>query len=110
RGWLVIMFVTLVAVTTIERDVVRRLFQYHRSRGRLLRPIVIVGGNREGTAIAADLTAEPTLGYRVVGFTDDTARLGDPLLDGQPVLGCVADTVDIVRRIGVNGVIVATPS
>ncbi|MDQ1397989.1 MAG: hypothetical protein QOG64_3248 [Acidimicrobiaceae bacterium] len=110
RGWLVLSFGIGLVLTFTEREIVRRAFQFHRRRGRLLRPVLVVGANLEGLAISTDLTDDPTLGYRVVGFTDDDHPQGHEILDQQFVLGGVNETLDAVRRTGASGVIIATTS
>jgi exopolysaccharide biosynthesis polyprenyl glycosylphosphotransferase len=67
----------------------------------MLRNVVIVGGNDEATQLANMLVEDPTLGYRVVGFVDDHED------DTGRLLGPVAETLDIVRRTGATGVILA---
>jgi exopolysaccharide biosynthesis polyprenyl glycosylphosphotransferase len=70
----------------------------------MMRRVVVVGANSEGTALVEMLDRQPWLGYRVVGFVDDT------LVDAEkhPVLGPTSKTLDIVMDTNANGVIVAT--
>jgi exopolysaccharide biosynthesis polyprenyl glycosylphosphotransferase len=84
------------------------VFGLLRRRGLLLRPVVIVGGNTEAIALSATLVNNPVIGYRVVGFVDDTAPVGGHLLDHKPVLGAVDQVVDVVRRCNASGALVAT--
>jgi exopolysaccharide biosynthesis polyprenyl glycosylphosphotransferase len=108
RSWLLLLFASAVIVLSAERYLVRTVFGLLRRRGLLLRPVVIVGGNTEAIALSATLVNNPVIGYRVVGFVDDTAPVGGYLLDHKPVLGAVDQVVDVVRRCNASGALVAT--
>jgi exopolysaccharide biosynthesis polyprenyl glycosylphosphotransferase len=108
RAWLVLWFVCAVVLVGLERAVVRRMFKLLRVRGRMLRSVVIVGWNREGSAISDMLADDPGLGYRVVGVVDDWSGHRAIGPDGPTVIGPIEETLDIVRRTGAGGVIVAT--
>jgi exopolysaccharide biosynthesis polyprenyl glycosylphosphotransferase len=101
RAWLVLTAVFGIAFVIAEREVARHVFRSMRCSGRMLRNVVIVGGNDEATQLANMLVEDPTLGYRVVGFVDDHED------DTGRLLGPVAETLDIVRRTGATGVILA---
>lgn len=108
RAWLVLWFPCAVVMVGAERAVVRRVFQHLRRQGRMLRTVVIVGWNREGTAISDMLESEPALGYRIVGVVDDGIT-GSVVDGGRPaVVGRIEEALDVVRRTGAGGVIVAT--
>jgi exopolysaccharide biosynthesis polyprenyl glycosylphosphotransferase len=107
RSWLVLTAVLAALTLTVGRTATRRYFGRLRARGRLLQPVVLVGANVEALAVCAMLVAEPGLGYRVVGFIDDESPPGTFLLDGQPVLGGVADTLGATIAAGAVGVIIA---
>jgi exopolysaccharide biosynthesis polyprenyl glycosylphosphotransferase len=108
RGWLALTFVTAVLLVSLERALLRSLFNRLRQRGNLSRPVVIVGGNAEGTKLCETFLRNRMLGYHVVGFVDDRAALGSYLVDHRPVLGLVDQTLDVVARTGASGVIIAT--
>jgi exopolysaccharide biosynthesis polyprenyl glycosylphosphotransferase len=108
RSWLLLFFASAVVVLSAERRLMRTVFGILRRRGLLLRPVVIVGGNAEAIALSVTLVNNPVIGYRVVGFVDDTAPVGSHLLDHKPVLGAVDQVVDVVRRCNASGALVAT--
>lgn len=108
RSWLILFFITVTFVVTVERQLVRAVFSALRRRGRLLRRAVIVGTNREALAIAGLLVDNPVLGYEVVGFVDDTATANTYLLDHKPVLGRVNEILAAMDRTGAACVIVAS--
>jgi exopolysaccharide biosynthesis polyprenyl glycosylphosphotransferase len=109
RSALVLLFVIAVVLIAIEREVARRIFASLRERGRLVRNVVIAGANPEGRELAAMLQAEAWLGYRVLGFVDDTVTDPQPVA-GIPLLGTVDEAIDIVRRHAGASVIVAASS
>lgn len=107
RVWLVLTGLTAFVLVGVEREVARRLFGRLRRSGGLLRPVVIVGVNHEAQELAALMSSEPDLGYRLAGFvTDLDPDRVDPRIAGQ-VLGRVADTRRVVRDVQAVGVIVA---
>jgi exopolysaccharide biosynthesis polyprenyl glycosylphosphotransferase len=101
RAWLLLTGAFGVAIVFAEREVARYVFRSLRCSGRMLRNVVIVGGNDEATQLANMLADDPTLGYRVVGFVDDHED------DTGRRLGPVDETLGIVRRTGATGVILA---
>jgi len=106
RASLIALFPVAVIMISLEREVARYLFGRARMRGQLLRKVIIAGANPEGRDLAAMLQAEPWLGYRVVGFVDDTATDPQPVA-GIPLLGTIASAGDIVRSHRAASVIVA---
>jgi exopolysaccharide biosynthesis polyprenyl glycosylphosphotransferase len=78
-----------------------------RTRGRFSRPIVLVGTNDEAFELYRLLRNHPELGFRVVGIAGPREGLLDWDTD-TPWLGNLADTPDIVKTAGANGVVLAT--
>jgi exopolysaccharide biosynthesis polyprenyl glycosylphosphotransferase len=75
-----------------------------RRRHTALRPTLIVGAGRVGSAISRRLLDHPEYGLVPVGYLDD-----DPLIpggDGVPVLGKVRDLEPVVQRYEVRQVII----
>ncbi|MGH9179885.1 MAG: sugar transferase [Acidimicrobiales bacterium] len=103
RGWLLTTFVAALFLVAAERYLVRRIFAAERRRGRLLRPVVIVGDNAEARALAAMLTDDPTLGYRVVDVLPEP-----PLHPSGDERARLVQVVEAVRGTRATGVIVAT--
>ncbi len=106
RLGLVVLLITSCLVVTIEREVARRIFLRLRSRGRMVRTVIIAGANPEGRDIAAMLQTEPWLGYEVVGFVDDQLTSDEPV-PGVPLLGTMADIGGILQEFPNASVIVA---
>jgi exopolysaccharide biosynthesis polyprenyl glycosylphosphotransferase len=106
RSALVTLLIVAVVFVAVEREVARRMFASLRERGYLVRHVVIAGANPEGRELAAQLQAEAWLGYRVLGFVDDTVTDPQPVA-GIPLLGTVSEAGDVVRQHAGASVIVA---
>ena len=106
RAGLIVLLVSAIVVVTLEREIARRIFLRLRSRGRMVRYVVIAGANPEGRDIAAMLQSEPWLGYQVVGFVDDHATSDEPV-PGVRLLGGVAEIGGILQEYPNASVIVA---
>ena len=104
RRWVLLTFFFSLLLVAADREVSRRVFKRLRIRGRMMRPVVVVGANAEGVAIAEMLDERPWLGYRVVGFTDDVRAS----LASHTVFGPTSETLDIVYETEATGVVVAT--
>jgi exopolysaccharide biosynthesis polyprenyl glycosylphosphotransferase len=106
RVWLLLLMVIGTLAVLAERGAARRFFRRARGRGKLQRPVIVVGTNAEALGIAQMLRDDPSLGFRVVGLLDcSNAIRGVPPV---PVLGHWHDAVEIVKDLDVTGVIIAT--
>jgi exopolysaccharide biosynthesis polyprenyl glycosylphosphotransferase len=107
RGWLVLTWIFSTTSVVTGRFVLRRVVQAARNRGHFMTPVLIVGANEEGRAIAAHLREAPAAGAQVIGFVDDRVDEGREVSAGLRVLGPIDGAVDLIRRYGVSEVIVA---
>jgi len=107
RTRIVVLFLIVTALVSIEREVARRIFGAMRERGKLVRNVVIAGANPEGRELAAMLRTDTWLGYRVLGFVDDDPSTDPEPVPGVPLLGTVADAGEILRSRPGASVIVA---
>jgi exopolysaccharide biosynthesis polyprenyl glycosylphosphotransferase len=106
RVWLLLLLVFGTLAVLAERGATRGFFRRARGRGKLQRPVIVVGTNAEALGIAQMLRDDPSLGFRVLGLLDCTDALhGVPEM---PVLGHWHDAVEIVKDLDVTGVIIAT--
>ncbi len=108
RGWLAVAFPMTLVTVGIDRELTRAYFGRLRTQGRLLRPVVIVGGNAEAEALVA-LLASPALGYDVRGVVADgvpPGPLGGPA--GPVVLGGLAEAAAAIETSGATTAIIAT--
>jgi Undecaprenyl-phosphate glucose phosphotransferase len=98
-----------VIFTYASREAVRELFERRWRAGIGLKRILIAGTGDLGRQVAERMLQHRELGYQVVGFVDDSAG-GDHLgYRGLPLLGTLADVVDVARRERVDHLYVALP-
>lgn len=105
RGLLVFLALLGSATVVAERAAVRWHYDRLRATGKMLRPVIVVGANEEGRALAEMLRTEPRLGYEVRGYVDDD--LAGDWVDGLYVHGPVAMAANAVAWTDSIGVIVA---
>jgi Undecaprenyl-phosphate glucose phosphotransferase len=98
-----------VVFTYASRETVRELLERRWRAGIGLKRILIAGTGDLGRQVAERMLQHRELGYQVVGFVDDSAG-GDHLgYRGLPLLGTLADVVEVVRRERVDHLYVALP-
>ena len=110
RGWLLLTVVFGIIFVGFERFAIRRAIGALRRRGRLVRPVIIVGANIEAIAMCSMLARERWRGYDVIGFVDDTEPIGAEVFESRHVLGSVDDARAIASAHPGCGVLIATTS
>ena len=70
--------------------------------------VLILGAGMSGQVIAHTIHDNLDKAYRVVGFVDDAAPVGD-LVGGTPVLGPSANLVRLAQQYGVAEIVLAQP-
>jgi exopolysaccharide biosynthesis polyprenyl glycosylphosphotransferase len=108
RGWLVLTWVMTIAFVGGLRFIVRRVLRELRLRGAFTSPILIVGANDEGVALAEQFLADPASGARVLGFLDSALPIGTPVLGNLEVLGTPNNPIDVIHRHGARELVVAS--
>ena len=100
-GLFAVLAVVFVAVArATARAIARRHASYRQAA-------VIVGAGHIGQLLARKLRQHPEYGIDVAGFVDDRPRELRSELQGLPMLGSIADADAVVRRLGVQRVIIA---
>ncbi|MFN8636880.1 MAG: hypothetical protein U0893_23785, partial [Chloroflexota bacterium] len=107
RAWLLIVWVSAIALVWTARFVARRMMQRLRTRGHLLAPTLIVGADGEGAALAAQLSDDPGAGASLIGFVEGSAPSGKLEVGGLPIVGHIGDLAQLVDDFGVEQVIIA---
>jgi len=98
--------VPLAAIaTSVVRYVRRRRLHEARRAGAAMRSTLVVGDPTSVTRVIADLTAAPHHGYRVDGLCLQSAD-GMDELSGVPVVGAIADVVQVAADRAAEVVIV----
>ena len=106
RLWVGLLFVGVVSALAISRTAARRVFTDLRRRGRISRPVIIVGTGPDAISLLHAARDRPDLGYEVLGMTgDDAGECGC-----VRVLGSAEETPAVVRRTGATGVILSVGS
>lgn len=86
------------------------LHSFLRRQGFGEERVLIVGTGEMGRIILQKILASPGLGYRPVGFVDETYLPGNESIDGYPILGESENVAPIVAMYGISEVIIADSS
>jgi FlaA1/EpsC-like NDP-sugar epimerase len=87
------LFVVLdVAALNLGRAALRGYLQRMWAAGYNVKRVLIAGAGELGRHVAETILAHRELGYRLVGFVDDSRR---PEYGPTPVLGTLAETMDV---------------
>jgi len=108
RGWLLIAWALAFLLVASGRFTARRVVYRLRETGRFLSPAVIVGANQEGRWIAEQLLRSTASGLHLVGFIDEKVSAGTIMFHNLPSLGTVDQMDKIIKRYGIEEVILAT--
>jgi len=104
-----IFLILNIALGYLSRKLVREALERRWVAGIGLRRILIAGAGDLGRMVADKVLEHRELGYQIIGFVDDRAG-GDHLgYRGLPLLGCLTEAADIVRREHVDHLYVALP-
>ena len=106
RLWVGLVYVCVTASLVVSRLVARSVFEKMRRRGRISRPVIIVGTGADAISLMHAAQRRPDLGYEVLGFTgDQTGERGE-----LKVFGSVEQTPEVVRATGATGVVLSVGS
>ncbi|MDR7527403.1 MAG: hypothetical protein QN130_05905, partial [Armatimonadota bacterium] len=103
--WL--LAVLLLGASRFSLRIIREYLIAQTDRGR---PVLIFGAGSGGVLVLQELRQNPSLGYRPVGFVDDDPGKRGAVVQGLRVLGNRRELGELVRRYGVEEVLVAAPS
>ncbi|HMN30116.1 MAG TPA: sugar transferase [Caldilineaceae bacterium] len=109
RGWLVMAWVLSIVLVCSTRLMLRRLAYALRSQGYFVTPALIVGTNPEAISLAEQMKDSVYSGVAILGFVDEyEMTAGDravSTLAGLPVVGSLDNLPELIRRYGVEEVI-----
>jgi len=108
RGWLLTSWLLITFLVGFGRFSARRVVYRLRALGRFSIPVLIVGANEEGVAIAQQFQATPASGVKIVGFVHDSLSPGTEVVDRVKVLGPVSSLASLIQRHQVSEIVVAT--
>ncbi len=106
RTWLVVAAAIVITSVFLERLVARKLFRRARSRGQMLRRVVIIGRNAEGYLVRDMLDNDSSHGYEVVAFAEDLVE-DKGARDAERAVTDASLMLDLVRAVDADGVIIA---
>lgn len=89
-----------------------RMFRekYRPAPGIKRKNALIVGAGDAGVLVLRDVRSNSRSGLRIAGFIDDDPAKRKLNIQGVPILGTQTDIPEIVRRYGIDELIIAIPS
>lgn len=100
----------MLLFANLDRFAVHTFLAWLFSSGLARHKVMIVGANHSGEELLRELKAYPHMGYEVVGFIDDNGRRTGSLFAGLPVRGTYSDIAQVVKTLGVSGLILSEVS
>jgi exopolysaccharide biosynthesis polyprenyl glycosylphosphotransferase len=107
NGLLLVVASSVLVALTIERELVRRVFERLRASGYLVRRAIVVG-NHDGVRVIARSFAHSSRGYVVVGAALLEPDFDPPSVEGLPVVGSVAALRGTIEELDIDTVVIAT--
>ena len=89
------------------RAALRMILRRARIRGRNVKRLLIIGTGERGRRFAERVTAQPVLGYQLLGYLDDESRT--PHAESSHLLGSIEDLPAMLAREVVDEVVIALP-
>lgn len=96
-----------ILFTTLGRIVQSRLQLSLQARGWGEERVLIVGAGEVGRLIMQKIRRSPELGYQVIGFVDDNAKV--MAVQNIPILGKIESLPELIESENINEVIIAMP-
>ncbi|MCL4466641.1 MAG: undecaprenyl-phosphate glucose phosphotransferase [Chloroflexi bacterium] len=109
RGVIVFGWLLSVLLVTLGRYVYYSLRATLRAAGLDMEKVLIVGTDETAKMVYERIQQSPQLGYLPIGFLRSRGGNGVEIFEGLPVLGDLEDVDQVVKRHGVEHVIVAVP-
>jgi len=108
RGWVALLGVFSFVLVSGGRFFMRRLAYALRCRGYLTSAALIIGANKEATALAEQILAWPTSGLKLFGFVADEVENESATFSSLPVLNNLANLDEVVTKYQVEDLILAS--
>jgi exopolysaccharide biosynthesis polyprenyl glycosylphosphotransferase len=107
RLMMVYIWMLTILFTSLGRAIQSRLQLSLQARNWGEERVLIVGTSEVGRMVLQKIRRSPGLGYRVVGFVDDDAKVR--AIQDSPVLGTTDDIPELINTQKINEVIIAMP-
>ncbi len=91
------------------RLVMRLAFAARGARADRATKVLIIGAGKVGREVARMISERQWSGLRAIGYLDDDPEKGDTRPEGLPVLGTLAEALQVVRHRKVEQVVLALP-
>jgi exopolysaccharide biosynthesis polyprenyl glycosylphosphotransferase len=109
-AFLAVFWASNTLILILSRFVLRQTLSYARGKGRNLRDVVIVGTNPRAVHYAQTIANKPELGYRVLGFVDESwSGIGVLQHTGYPLIATFPSFGQFLRETVVDEVVVGLP-
>jgi exopolysaccharide biosynthesis polyprenyl glycosylphosphotransferase len=99
--------ISVVLVMSFRTLVFRPLFAIASQKKIIRRKVLVVGHDRTAKMVASQISLDDNHGFDVVGFVNDDIPEGEIVLDDLTNLGQLADMHALVKRLGVDEIIIA---
>jgi len=106
RLWLLLVWVLSILIIGVSRFSLRRVAYALRRKGLFITRAVIVGTDEQARSIARQFQPPTRHGVEILGFVDDFKPEGTTVLGDLRVIGSPDRLFDLVRRLGVEQVII----
>ncbi len=94
-----------------SRFTIRYSYEFkQRALPKIRKYVLIAGAGRAGVLMLKEIRSNPGMGLQVLGFVDDNPYKKGTNIQGIPILGSIEDIPDLVKRLGIDEVIIAIPS
>lgn len=107
RAVFVIYWGLMLILASLSRLSFRLLDESIRRSNQAGRPALIYGAGIGGQVLLKEIENDRELGLRLVGFIDDDTRKHGRKIGGYPILGGSADLPELLRKHGIDAVIVS---
>lgn len=107
----VLVWVVATSLLTFRQYIYRKVVSVLRRNNRNIRYVLIVGTNRRSFDFARMILKQPELGYRCLGFCDDTWHLDDELigLPGFELVTSMDNLQEFIRNTVIDEVLITLP-
>ncbi len=110
RSVLLIDYLIFLFAAVISRFLPREIMKFRETCRGNFKNVLIIGAGSAAEMVARELLRTTRRIYRPVGFIDDDPAKKNLRIHGIRVLGTTDDMRDVVRKYGVEEVIIAIPS
>ncbi|HQI39732.1 MAG: hypothetical protein B6D44_12555 [Ignavibacteriales bacterium UTCHB2] len=103
----VLFFLISIGLLFVIRVELLKWLFIELSQSSFKRNVIIVGDGKPGKLLATKLIYENPLGLNILGFVDDTRRVGDFVVAGKRVLGSLENLQEVLNNYQVDELIIA---